>query len=139
MSGVNRLRVTPCVVFGLLLRLRGRNHTAVVIAIAIRAAAMITPFLCCLILLTRYSALEVDVADDCAVVCRADESARPDDGPVLSISALLAIPCLAFFNSSATSLIAWYRSSGSFARQRETIRCKSGGADVLKSLIDGAA
>src|SRR5215813_12840281 len=40
-------------------------------------------------------------------------------------------------NSIAASLIDWYRSSGSFARQRRTIRVKSAGAAGFASFTRG--
>src|SRR5947208_487486 len=78
MSGVNRLRVTPRIEFGLWPPLRASSQTTVVIAIAPTAAAMIADFLCCLILLTMYSALDVDLPD-CSVVCRPGVSVPPAD------------------------------------------------------------
>ena len=129
MSGVNRLRVTPRIEFGLWPPLRASSQTTVVIAIAPTAAAMIADFLCCLILLTMYSALDVDLPDS-SVVCRSGISVPPDDATVVSISAAPPIPCLTSFNSRATSR--------SFSRQRRITLCTSGGANGLKSLIDGA-
>src|SRR6266404_512486 len=104
MSGVKRLRVTARIEFGLLPPLRGSDQTTVVIAIAPTAAAMIADFLCCLILLTMYSAVDVDLAD-CSFVCRPDVAVLADDATVASISAAPAIPCLTSFNSRATSWI----------------------------------
>src|SRR5437762_10898857 len=104
MSGVNRLRVTPCTGLGRLPPRRGRSQTTVVIAIVPTAAAMIADFLCCLILLTMYSAVDVDLAD-CSFVCQPDVAVLADDPTVVSISATPAIPCLTSFNSRATSWI----------------------------------
>src|SRR5688572_14060456 len=104
MSGVNRLRVTPCFGFSRLSLLRGRNQTMVVIAITPRAAAMMAAFLCCLILLTMYSALDDDGVDG-PEVCRPGARALPDDGNVVSVSPVPLIRSPICFSLRATSLI----------------------------------
>src|SRR5688572_6446170 len=104
MSGVSRFRVMTGKEVGRLPPLRGRNQTTLVIAIAPRAAAMIAPFLCCLILLTMYSALD-DEGVDGPEVCRPGVRALPDDGNVVSVSPAPLSRSPICFSSRATSLI----------------------------------
>src|SRR6266849_2682405 len=102
--------------------------------------------LCCLIPETMYSMLDVDDAvgkvglDAGNVAPAAELTVEPvlPGGTVVSNSAAPSRSRLSSLNSIATSLIDWYRSSGSFARQRRTIRCRSIGADGFVSLIGGA-
>src|SRR6266851_4240083 len=99
--------------------------------------AKATVSLCRLIPDTIYSALDGGDAperlglDAVKLASAAELSVEPMvlGGTVVSDSTAPSSSRLSSLNSIATSLIDWYRSSGSFARQRRTIRCRSIGAD----------
>ena len=110
-------------------------------------ATAVTASLCCLMPATTYSALEALVESDGVLVDGlkvwlrvASAPVAPVVSPLVGGGTVVSMPApsssrRSSFNSIATSLIDWYLSSGSFARQRRTMRCNSGGADGLRSAI----
>src|SRR6266478_217659 len=95
-------------------------------------------------LATKYSALDAGAVDrgpsDVVAALLVPEPAVDPNGPGGTVVSNPCAPSTSRRNSRnsiAASLIDWYRSSGSFARQRRTTRVKSAGAEGFASFTSG--